>query len=227
MRIEIRTVSPGRMRYSTCGDWMWLPDGTLLIEVPENGSDDSSFLVALHGLVEAWTCRGLVREEDVTAWDVAHPELEDPGGSPEAPYYHQHQLSLRIERLVCESLGIAWQRHDDWVAVTVDEVARQADSATVPAIEVAGARLWAELHLYTLRGGRWNADWWQGWVDALPFDGCPCEEHFRAFREADPPESADDFFAWGIRLHNSVNARLGRPQLSPEQARHLWSRKSL
>lgn len=202
MRIEIRTVSPGRMRYSTCGDWVWLPDGTLLIEAAENGRDDSSCLVALHQLAEALVCRVKVDETDAA-----------------------HQLALDVEQRVCEAIGGIWGEHEGWLVATVDEVDRQAASAAVPAIERHGARLWAELHLYGLRGGRWSLDWWQGWVDALPFDGCPCEEHFRSYCQQWPPERAIDFFAWGVELHNAVNARIGRPEISVEDARELWTRR--
>jgi hypothetical protein len=57
MKIEIEAIDPAKIRYSTCGDWQWLEDGTLRIEVPDfRGNKDSAFLVAIHELVEAWLC---------------------------------------------------------------------------------------------------------------------------------------------------------------------------
>jgi len=136
----------------------------------------------------------------------------------------------RERRVIEEALLVAFKtkqhQHQSWIDATAAEV---ADNDQQPAaILRSGPRAWAELHLCGLRGGSWNAEWWRGWVDALDFQGCPCEGHFRAFCVIDPPELSDpDFFGWGVRLHNSVNARIGRPILTPIQARELWSRKSL
>jgi hypothetical protein len=42
-----------------------------------------------------------------------------------------------------------------------------------------------------------------------------------------PPDfsSPEAFFAWGVRLHNAVNAKLGKPEITIEEALSIW-RKS-
>jgi hypothetical protein len=42
-----------------------------------------------------------------------------------------------------------------------------------------------------------------------------------------PPDytSPEAFFAWGVRLHNAVNAKLGKPEITIEEAYSIW-RKS-
>jgi hypothetical protein len=42
-----------------------------------------------------------------------------------------------------------------------------------------------------------------------------------------PPDfsSPEAFFAWGVALHNAVNAKLGKPEITIEEAYLIW-RKS-
>jgi hypothetical protein len=41
-----------------------------------------------------------------------------------------------------------------------------------------------------------------------------------------PPDftSPEAFFAWGVALHNAVNRKLGKPELTIEEARRIWRR---
>jgi hypothetical protein len=50
--------------------------------------------------------------------------------------------------------------------------------------------------------------------------------HFRDLLEAYPFEKALDKFEWSVFLHNKVNDRLGKPVLSVEKAREVWSQSS-
>ena len=227
MRIEIKSVDPVAIRYATCGDWIWLPDGSLQVSVPDyGGQDDSAFLVALHEMVEAWQCRKAgIREADVTAFDIAHPELEEPGDSTDAPYYDQHSVAAAVEMRVCSALGMDWEKHNDWVGKSADEVERNL-SLDRPRITLEGSRYWAELHLFALRHCSKNSHvWFQGWLAALPFDGCPCEKHLKEYLVENPPEW-ERFFDWTVELHNAVNVRIGRATIDVENARELWSSRS-
>ena len=40
MRIEIKSIDPAAIRYPTCGDWIWLPDGSLQIFVPDYANEN-------------------------------------------------------------------------------------------------------------------------------------------------------------------------------------------
>jgi hypothetical protein len=228
MKIEIKTIDPASIRYSTCGDWLWLPDGTLQIFVPEyGGRDDNAFLVALHEMVEAWACKkDGISEATVSEWDKAHPHAEEPGDLPDSPYLPQHQLATQIERLMCGELGIDWDDHQSWVERAAWEVDRSHEFISPP-IAKSGPRFWAELHLFALRHKTDREDWlwFDEWRQALPFDNCPCKVHLDAFVKENPPDWKD-LFAWSVALHNDVNDRIGKPTISVDDARAVWMSKA-
>jgi hypothetical protein len=223
MRIEINDIPPCANRYVTAGDWIVLPDGSLRITATEYGNENGAFLVALHELVEAWLCvKAGIREEDVSAWDIAHPDAEEPAEAEGSPYRKQHDTALVVERAVCEALGLDWDAHNAWVGRSADEVDRALTIAP-PRITLEGSRYWAELHLFALRGNK-NEQWLADWAESLPFEGCPCEAHFKQYMAENPPDWGR-IFDWSIDLHNSVNDRIGRPTLSYDDARLLWTNR--
>ena len=228
MRIEIKSIDPAAIRYVTTGDWIWLPDGSLQIFVPDYANENSAFLVALHELAEAWMCRDAgISEESVSTWDIEHPDAPEPAEVEGSPYMDQHSIATQVEIRVAAGMGINWKNHDRWVQNAGDEVERQLNSGVpVARITKEGSRYWAELHLYGLRhGGKPTQPWLDLWIHSLPFDGCPCKEHLAEFLRNNPPDWSD-FFGWGVRLHNSVNDRIGRPTISVENARIVWSSRS-
>jgi len=235
MRIEIKAIDPSAIRYSTCGDWEWLPDGSLQISVPDHGGqDNSAFLVALHEMAEAWMCKKSgITEEEVNRWDISHPDAIEPAEEVGSPYADEHAIATQVELKVCAGLNMDWNKHNDWVGNAADEVDRRiASGVPAPRILLEGSRYWAELHLFALRYDMLKQkdeyhlfSWLQGWMDSLPFEGCPCEQHLKDFVENNTPP-LDAFFDWTISLHNSVNDRIGKPIYTPENARKLWLKRS-
>ena len=228
MNTLLRSISPVAIRYSTCGDWEWLPDGSLKVTVPEFGNRPySAFLVALHEIVEAYLCKFEgITEANVSTWDINHPELDEPGDSKQAPYHKQHAVALEVEKLVCHALGLSWEAHEEWVTEAAEAVDRAHEaSPTAPDSLLLGSRLWAELHLFGLRHrGKNSAGWFNEWIDAVPFETLTEETFLKSYIDENPPEWSR-FFEWGVELHNSVNRRLGKDTLDVENARELWGSK--
>jgi len=235
MRVEIKTVDPAAMRYPTAGDWEWLPDGALMLKVPEYGGRDTSvLLVAIHEMIEAYLCkRDGVTDEQVTRFDIENPLLEEPGDHPGAPYHRQHAIAMAIERECALAMGAKWDEHDKWVFDVGNEVERVEKRGDLrkSRILLEGARNWAELHLYGLRADDTCIPfgdlryWLDAWVASLPFEGCPCEAHLKEWLALNPPDFGD-FFAWGVRLHNAVNDRIGKPTIDVADARRLWENRT-
>ena len=95
MNITLKSIDPSCVRYSTAGDWEWLAGEHLKVTTPEYGSRNSSFLVALHELVEAWLCRAAhITEAEVLKWDRDHPDSDEPAEEKGSPYIHQHNTAL-------------------------------------------------------------------------------------------------------------------------------------
>lgn len=65
------------------------------------------------------------------------------------------------------------------------------------------------------------------WELLIPQYGCSCKRFYAEWKAANPPDftSPEAFFAWGVRLHNAVNAKLSKPEITIEEAYSIW-RKS-
>jgi hypothetical protein len=223
------------MRYPTAGDWEWLPDGALMLKVPEYGGRDVSvLLVAIHEMIEAYLCkRDGVTDEQVTRFDVENPKLDEPGDDPRAPYHRQHVVAMALEREAAIATSTDWATHDKWVMDAGNEVERieQRGELQKSKILMHGARYWSELHLYSLRADETCLPfgdlryWLDAWIAALPFDGCPCEAHLKEYVALNPPDFGS-FFAWGVHLHNAVNERIGKKVIGVADARKLWETRT-
>jgi hypothetical protein len=85
-----------------------------------------------------------------------------------------------------------------------------------PSIEDLGPKLWAELHT----AERLSLEWFNEWLSRIP-GYCGCVAHFLEILAANPVRF-DDFFAWSVEVHNAVNAYLGKPIFSLEEALQRW-----
>jgi hypothetical protein len=65
------------------------------------------------------------------------------------------------------------------------------------------------------------------WELLIPQYGCSCKRFYAEWKAVNAPDfsSPEAFFAWGVRLHNAVNAKLGKPEITIEEAYSIW-RKS-
>ena len=122
--ITIDFIKPDENRYVTHGDWV-NHNGSLHITSTSYGNKNGSFLVALHELVEAWLCNhDGIDEKDVMAWDLCHPDADEPAEVEGSLYRKQHDVAIAVEKLVCEAMGIDWENHERWVEESANEVER-------------------------------------------------------------------------------------------------------
>ena len=86
----------------------------------------------------------------------------------------------------------------------------------------AGRRAWSLLHNY--RGC--DPQWVELWEHFIPSGGCSCKEGYKAILKDHPFDysSPDAFFASSVALHNAVNRKLEKPEITPEEARQIWNR---
>ncbi len=85
--------------------------------------------------------------------------------------------------------------------------------------EVWGPKLWQRFHRWTLRERGEDAGYLVNFLRTIPC--AECRAHFAALLAASPPRWGD-LFAWGVEVHNAVNARLGAPAWTIEAARVRW-----
>jgi hypothetical protein len=99
--------------------------------------------------------------------------------------------------------------------LTPDEVAAKAERNKAR----QGRFAWAKLHGYRGCDPQW-LDIWQYLIPAR----CDCKDGFQRILKDLPPDhsSPEAFFAWGVALHNAVNAKLGKPQITLDEAYSIW-----
>ena len=87
---------------------------------------------------------------------------------------------------------------------------------------VKGVPPWTRLHSY-----RWcDPVWLAEWELSIPGYGCQCRRDYALYKASTPPDfsSPEALWLWGFNLHNWVNRKLGKPELTVDEARLQWSR---
>lgn len=122
MKITIESIPQARMRDPrSVGDYYRTADGHLYIFVSDLADERHTLLVALHEMVEeAVTRHRGIAEPDILAFDLAHPELDDPGMDPRAPYHREHLLATGVEMIVAGELEVDWTAYGEACAQVVE-----------------------------------------------------------------------------------------------------------
>jgi hypothetical protein len=99
-----------------------------------------------------------------------------------------------------------------------DELAEKAERNKAK----QGRFAWTKLHAYTGCDPQW-LDIWQYLIPQR----CDCKDGYQRILAEMPPDhtSPEAFFRWGVSLHNAVNRKLGKPQITIDEAYLIW-RKS-
>lgn len=103
----------------------------------------------------------------------------------------------------------------------VEQLPTRSD-VRLPSPEDAGRKAWQAIHSY--RGN--CTEWFATWETMLPHFGCSCVADYQAYKASNTPDftSPESLWLWGVELHNYVNRKLGKPELTIEEARLQWSR---
>ena len=102
--------------------------------------------------------------------------------------------------------------------MTAEEAEREAQARQAK----QGQAAWGYLHGY--KGC--DPQWLEIWQFLIP-QRCECKGGYQQIIAEMPPDftSPEAFFAWGVNLHNAVNRKLGKPELTIDEALSIW-RKS-
>ena len=66
------------------------------------------------------------------------------------------------------------------------------------------------------------------WELQIPQYGCQCKKDYATYKAENPPDysTSESLWLWGVALHNWVNRKLGKPEITIEDARKIWSRNN-
>lgn len=119
-KVIIDVIPHRKQRYDTCGDY-FKTKGTLNIRVSKLCADHE-FLIAIHEFIEAYlTEKKGVSIESIDKFDISYEnnrkegDTSEPGDSPEAPYFNEHQLATNIEKQLAKYLGVNWQKYNEHI----------------------------------------------------------------------------------------------------------------
>lgn len=86
-----------------------------------------------------------------------------------------------------------------------------------------GRKAWIAKHSYS----GCDQSFLTHWESTIPNGNCGCPESYQAFKLEDPPDMSSPwgFFLWGLRMHNRVNRKLGKPEWSLWSSLKKWKRK--
>lgn len=122
--IEIKTQPHPHHRYPTLGDYVG-HERLRFIQVSEMGNCKYEFLIALHELIEqALQIERGIPEEAITKFDKEFKGEGEPGDDKSAPYYKEHQFATKIEKLVCEELGLDWNAYERYLNEFLESVGK-------------------------------------------------------------------------------------------------------
>jgi hypothetical protein len=87
---------------------------------------------------------------------------------------------------------------------------------------IQGRAAWKEKHTYLGCDPVWHSLW----ELTIPKTDCLCNEHYVKLKKQNPPDfsSPENYFRWGVWLHNEINERLGKQQVTLEEAIQIWNR---
>ena len=135
---------------------------------------------------------------------------------------HGVQKATRLIEL-CKQRGEYW---DAWEA-------NRGPGQDIPAMRTepqatAPHNHWCSLHYYPVRNqDRWDPRrairWYRAWVASIPNSrGCGCREKWSKLDIAFDFSTSRKFFDCGVVGHNTVNATLGKPVITFDDAYAIW-----
>jgi hypothetical protein len=114
MKIIVETVSPEAMRYDTLDDWYISKDQTLHFQIADVGNPLFQKIIFVHALIEQLLTEAQgIKEEQISQFDMDHPQSDEPGLEKDAPYRDAHLLAEGVERLLLSYLRIPWKEYEE------------------------------------------------------------------------------------------------------------------
>lgn len=113
LKVVLKVIDHSSQRYDTCGDWQFIPPNQLLVTVSRLGDWRMEMLIALHELVECFTCEiEGVTQKVVDTFDKAWEGKDEPGDNPFSPYHSQHVFATELERRLAHRWGVDWDQYE-------------------------------------------------------------------------------------------------------------------
>jgi hypothetical protein len=111
------------LRNDGLGDYYETPEGDWNVLAVAMKNALHSQLILTHEFVEVILIQAAgIPEPVIDAWDAYFEVLrahglvgpdDEPGDDPRAPYYKQHQVASKIERIVCEEgFDLSWDEYE-------------------------------------------------------------------------------------------------------------------
>ena len=126
--IWVQFIPHDLQAYNTVGDYCEDEDFIRFL-ISDTGNPIYNNAIVIHEFVEYARNNQLgISCELVTKFDLAHPELEDPGLSPLAPYHSTHMEGDSLERLFIILSGADWIEYEAALKTLTDSYQTKENS---------------------------------------------------------------------------------------------------
>ena len=113
--IPIKFIPQSEQRYAAIGQVgdYWETDTTIEFRITQFDNPAYSHAILMHELHEKFRNNQLgILDADVDQFDLDHPDEDDPGMNPSAPYHRTHLEAVAIERMAILLCGEDWADYD-------------------------------------------------------------------------------------------------------------------
>ena len=111
-KIIVEFIEQKDQRYPTVGDY-FDTDDAIHFKITRMSTQMFSVAILLHEIHEYFRlAEDGISVEEIDKFDIDHPELEEPGDDPRAPYHKQHLESSVIERASIAMSGRLWSEYE-------------------------------------------------------------------------------------------------------------------
>lgn len=123
MKIIIETVPHSQNRNNQCGDYRYMPDGSLYVTVSSLNDPKMEWLIAMHEVIEEFLAKNDgISEEQINDYDIYYEkrremglvaEDSENGFAPDCIYKKYHTIATGIEMMLAAQLGVDWLQYND------------------------------------------------------------------------------------------------------------------
>lgn len=112
--INCKVIEHKSQRYDTAGDYEQFSNTCWIVSISKHPLGwRAEACVLIHELIEMFLTRNRgISWESIDEFDLAHPELDDPGCDRRAPYHKEHMFAMKIEKMLCLLFGMSWKDYD-------------------------------------------------------------------------------------------------------------------
>lgn len=115
--MKVKIIPHSHQRYNTVGDYQKI-NHEWVFTISCLSKRRYEWLVLVHEIIECYLCAlAGIPESFITDFDLKYEKTREfgdhtePGDCPTAPYFKQHQIATKIEKILAKLLFVNWSKY--------------------------------------------------------------------------------------------------------------------